>query len=396
MKKWILFATVSTIYFFVYLHRTSTAVLADLLISEFSITAISIGLFTSAYFYTYSALQIPVGYLSDTFGARKVVSFFTFLLFLGVTIFSLAPNFELALFGRMLIGFGAAGVYVPSVMLFSRLYKPYEFATILGIFFAIGNAGSIFSSYPLAVLTSLLGWRTVFGIIATFTVLMLIIFFLVSEDYTEKRIEKIKLNDFVYIAISRNLWCIGLTSFLRYGAAMGFQGVWGGLFLMEVYKLGREEVGIILLIMASGVLIGAPVLGYLSDLTKSRKWIIFLGSLGVTICWIPLTFKTSSMHIWELCFISFALGFFGGSGSTTYALIKEFFPPKSLGLASSMHNVFPFLGATAFQVIMGYIIDLLSENKIEAYSYAFGFCLVSCILSVVLSILIQEGKSNYR
>jgi len=76
-NKWLIFVILSSIYFFVYFHRTSPAVIANDLMKEFGISALAIGIFSSLYFYPYAVLQVPVGVLSDTKGAKKTVLIFT-------------------------------------------------------------------------------------------------------------------------------------------------------------------------------------------------------------------------------------------------------------------------------------------------------------------------------
>ena len=88
------------------------------------------------------------------------------------------------------------------------------------------------------------------------------------------------------------------------------------------------------------------------------------------------------------------MGFFGGAGSITYAVTKELFPLRITGLAASMVNVFPFFGGALFQVIMGYLMDLIGKTNggypVEAYALAFKFCFVAALLSFFCSLFIKE------
>ncbi|MEM4524657.1 MAG: hypothetical protein QXF29_06135, partial [Archaeoglobaceae archaeon] len=83
-NKWIVFAILSGIYFFVYFHRTSPAVIASDLMREFFISALVVGIFSSLYFYPYAILQIPVGILTDIKGAKKVIIIFTLISLFGI------------------------------------------------------------------------------------------------------------------------------------------------------------------------------------------------------------------------------------------------------------------------------------------------------------------------
>ena len=75
--RWILLLTLALVYFFVYFHRVSSAVISKDLLHEFGVSALSLGLLSSMYFYSYSLFQIPVGIFSDTIGPRKTIAFLT-------------------------------------------------------------------------------------------------------------------------------------------------------------------------------------------------------------------------------------------------------------------------------------------------------------------------------
>jgi len=102
--RWVVFWVMALIYFFVYFHRTSPAVLANILMEEFAVTALAVGVLSSAYFYPYGLMQIPVGYLSDIKGPRLVTTVFTLIAFFGTLLFAFSPTFEVAILGRLLIG----------------------------------------------------------------------------------------------------------------------------------------------------------------------------------------------------------------------------------------------------------------------------------------------------
>lgn len=69
--RWVVFVILAFAYFFVYFHRVSTAVVAADIMNTFGVGAASIGLLGSAYFYAYTAMQLPSGILSDSWGVKK-------------------------------------------------------------------------------------------------------------------------------------------------------------------------------------------------------------------------------------------------------------------------------------------------------------------------------------
>ena len=405
MYRWAIFAVLASIYFLVYFHRTSSAVLADILMDEFGVTALAIGVLSSAYFYPYALLQIPVGALSDTKGPRKTTTFFTLIAFLGSLLFGLANSFYLAVIARFFIGIGVSGVYIPTIKVLSRWFKKQEFATLTGTLFAIGNFGAMVSAYPLAMMVIIFGWRESFLIIGLITLLLAFLCWIIVRDSPQAvglepiegdDVGKVKIaSDVTAVLRNKYFWLLAIPAFLRYGATMGFQGLWGGPYLSDVYHLPKDAVGSVLVAVGLGTVVGAPTIGFLSDrVFKRRKLFLVLGSLGFTATWFPLAFATSDLNYATLYAISFAMGFFGGAGSITYAVTKELFPLRMTGLATSMVNVFPFFGSAVFQMVMGYIMDLVGKANgcypVEAYTMAFQFCFVAALLSVICSVFIKE------
>jgi len=63
--SWITWGLCVAFYFAGFFHRTVTAVMADQLMVEFEIGAATLGNFSSFYYYSYVAVQVPTGILAD-------------------------------------------------------------------------------------------------------------------------------------------------------------------------------------------------------------------------------------------------------------------------------------------------------------------------------------------
>ncbi len=404
--RWVIFAVLASIYFFVYFHRTSTAVLADRIMAEFAVSALAVGVMSSAYFYPYAALQIPVGVLSDTKGPRKTTTIFTLIAFVGTMLFATASSFTMAVFARFLIGVGVSGVYIPTIKALSQWFRKHEFATLTGILFAVGNFGALVSTYPLAIMAILFGWRSAFLLIGITTLILAITCWMVVRDSPQSLglepiagsadVNERGIHENIRVVLTNPyLWLIATSSFLRYGVTMGYQGLWGGPFLMDVYGLSRAEAGSVLMMVGIGTMLGAPTIGFLSDrVFRTRKWFLVAGGLGFTSCIALLALFTDRMSLEMLYLVSFMIGFFSGAGPIAYAYIKEIFPLEMTGTATSILNVFPFLGGAAFQIIMGYLMDVVGMQgnvyPVEAYSLAFKFCLFAAIAATMAVLFIKE------
>ena len=71
-------------YYISNLLRAITATISPNLISEFNLSAGDLGLLGGGYFLGFAAVQIPLGYLLDNKGPKKIVSYFLLIAVLGM------------------------------------------------------------------------------------------------------------------------------------------------------------------------------------------------------------------------------------------------------------------------------------------------------------------------
>ena len=115
-------------YVIVYFHRLCPAVLAKDIMRDLNASGPLIGVLGSAYFYPYALMQLPAGLLSDSWGARKSVSSFLLIAFIGSMILAAAPDALWAIIGRVLVGLGVSVLFVPFMKVMSEWYTTREFA----------------------------------------------------------------------------------------------------------------------------------------------------------------------------------------------------------------------------------------------------------------------------
>ena len=278
--RWIIFAVLALQYLFVYFHRVCPAVVAQDLIETFSISATSLGILASGYFYPYALMQIPVGLLADSWGPRKTVTFFTLLAAAGALLFGLAPNFGIAAIARIIVGLGLSGVFVPAMKTLAEWFRPREYAKISGVLMAVGGIGWLSASTPLALVTRSFGWRTGFIAIGMITVVLSVLtwFFLVDtpkkKGYPEINVrpaitgtqKKIGLWAGIGLVFSTpRFWPLAIWCFCNGSILFSFNGLWAGPYLRDIYGLSKPAIGNILSMVAVGMVVGSPLLGYLSD-----------------------------------------------------------------------------------------------------------------------------------
>ena len=415
--RWLIFIVLALAYLFVYFHRLSLSVVANDLIKDFKTTASVMGLLGSTYFYCYAFMQFPAGLLSDSLGPRKSVTFFLIIASAGSIIFGFAPTIKIAFLGRVMVGLGVSMVFIPTMKILSRWFHPHEFAFMTGILNAIGGMGVLAATWLLAVMTLFFGWRVSFELIGCCTFIIVVLVWFVVRDRPEDKgwpsIEELDkesadkvthptrqiplLEGARRVISEKYFWPVAIWFFFDCGIFFAFGGLWGGPYLMHVYGMSRAQAGTVLSMIAWGMIIGSPPLGFLSDkVMKSRKkpfilcnlvLVIELAFLSIYPTGLPHVALYVLFFIFSICSSSVVI--FG------FTIIKELFPMEIAGTSTGMVNLFPFLGGAVFMPLLGKVLDAYPKSdtggySLEAYSMLIFMLLGAAVLSLICTFLTKE------
>ena len=162
-KAVLIFFVFASGYFLSCLLRAITATLSPLLTSEFNLLAGDLGLLAGGYFLGFASMQIPLGYLLDRHGPKKIVSSFLLIAIIGTAAFALAQNFAGLLISRILIGVGVSACLMGPLtgyrIWFAEEYQQRGNSWML----MIASTGFVFSTLPVQILLPIFGWRWIFG-----------------------------------------------------------------------------------------------------------------------------------------------------------------------------------------------------------------------------------------
>ena len=418
--RWSIFLFASLLYFVGYFHRVSLTIVVAELMRDFSASATSIGFLSSLYFYSYAAMQIPAGLLVDSFGPRKTLASFCFLASLGTLIFSISPSLPFAMLGRTFIGLGVSVAFLCTTNLIASWYSVKSFASLTGVLVSIGNLGAIAASAPLAILVTSLGWRFSFAAIAIATCTLAIAIWAQVRDKPERGSSALPQsslsNDLpiegkwgsmtgVWLSFrNRDFWFTAFPPFFFFGSFVSLQGLWGVPYLTQVYGVSRVDASLLIMMISAGFCLGAMFWGLVSDrLMISRNKIYSFCTILYTATWLLLTFLPDEEVGAHLPALLFLLGFFFGVMPISIVMVKERFPGRIMGAATGSANVFPFIGAALYQLLIGYVLDTFGLVSVvegvrtfSRASYRLGFlvCLASLIPATAMALLIREPKET--
>lgn len=410
--RYFIFALVSLSYVLVFFHRLCPAVLATDLQTTFGVSGTLLGVLGSAYFYPYAMMQLPVGVLADSWGPRKMISTFFMVAAAGSILMGMSPNLVMAILGRILVGFGVSALFVSNFKLLAEWFLPRDFVVMGGIFMTVGGIGALSSSVPLVWANSILGWRVTLVIIGLVTLIMAFLVLVFVRDRPSEMglpciadgragqpdVKRGLFEGLKMVIGSARFWPPAVWSFFVVGTVFAFGGLWGGPYLMDVYRLSNLAAGGVLSTFAFALIGGAPFVSWLANRIGRKTVLVGCSAVLLVICTIFYAF-TDRLTLPML--YGLFLGFFlvGAPASPVVtAVAKELFPVTIAGSSVGAVNVFPFLGAAVIQVAVGALLTWSMEgtNPVQlAYSPAcyrnmFLLYMMGAAVSLVAALFIRE------
>ena len=406
----------ASLYVFSWLHRVAPAVVATDLMRAFSITASALGTLAAIYPYVFVAMALVAGSLADTLGPRWTIAGGGATMGLGAVLFGAAPTFEVAFAGRLLVGLGASVMLIAWLSLAAAWFRPDEFATISGWTQTVGNVGALAAAAPLALLVEIAGWRLTFVLIGGATLLLAALAAGAIRDRPEAlglppvspgraaRAPALRavLASVPGVIANRRTWPPILAAGGVYATQITFLGLWGVPYLTQVYALSRVDAATVVSMIALGMGVGSPLVGWLSDRWLGRRrlpMVVFtaLYALG----WVPLAVPRLAPPVALLAPFFFLLGLASSGLVLMWSCVREVNDPARVGIAVGFCNAPVFLGIALLQWVTGAILDArwggleVAGARVyppAAWEAAFGVCLGLAAAAVVTACLVTETR----
>jgi sugar phosphate permease len=409
--RWVIFTILAFGYVLVYFHRLCPAVLAVDMMQDLQATGTLTGLLGAAYFYPYALMQLPAGLLSDSWGPRNTITLFFLVAFAGSLVLGFAPTVLWAIIGRSLVGLGVAMLFVPTLKILAEWFHAREFALMTAILMALGGVGSLSAAAPLAWLSAQIGWRFSFVAVGVFTLILAgLVYIFVRNKPVDMGWPSPSSNPIVgspqsQISLSESVkkvltcpsfWPLAIWFFFNCAVFFSFGGLWGGPYLVQIYGLEKGQAAQILSMLAIGMIVGSPLLSYVSNtILHARKPVIVISSAVVLALTAALAFYTPHIPVLGHYAICFGLGVFSSAVVVIgFTANKELFPVQMAGTATGLVNLFPFAGGSVFQPVLG--VALESYGKIDGkftlagYEKAFLILFLCAVVALIASFYVKE------
>jgi len=391
-----LFAYLLGMLFFAYafIQRVAPSVVTEELMRDFSVGAASLGILSGAYFYTYAALQLPVGLLTDRYGPRKLMAAAAIVCALASAGFASSESLLMASIYRSLIGGAVAFGFVGTLSIITQFFSPGRFALLAGLVQSMGMIGAIVGQAPLRVLVENRGWQETFLWLMLAGLILGVLLFTVvprrsnKDQHTEKQNLMHSLRQ---VARNPQSWLCAGIGFGLAAPMLSFAGLWAIPWLELSYGIDKKQAAGLVSMLFLGWAIGSPLCGWLSDRMGKRKPVMIAGSI------ISLSGFVSLVYVgeWSLTAIGilFVVSGIGGSCMIViFGAVRESNRIVNSAAAMGLVNMCVVGSGAVTQPLIGWLLEKYWNgalaNGIPVYSIeTYRIALVAMVLSLLLALI---------
>ena len=384
-------------YFLSCLLRAITATLSPVLTSEFNLLSADLGLLAGGYFLGFACMQIPLGYLLDKYGPKKIVSSFLLIALVGTGSFALAESFSGLLISRILIGIGVSACLMAPLTGYRIWYAENQQQRVNSWMLMIASLGFLSSTLPVQLLLPSFGWRWIFGGITILILISIILMlvFIPKWNLTKSNQLEEPNNNGTLSEVWKNRFFISVIpmGLFNYGGLMAIQTLWAGPWMTRVagYTPLQSATGLFWINVT--MLVSFFVWGYflpkISSIGFSATKILRLGlpiSFCIMLIIIILGSKAGAFYLTLFILSSIFL-------SVTQPAVGLAFSGYSAGKALTSFNLLIFAGTFIMQWLMGFVIDITKSfgySEITAFKSSFSVFLVLSLVSYLFFLIMNK------
>jgi MFS family permease len=416
--SWFIWGLGALFYLMGFFHRVTPAVMTTELMRDFQISAAALGNLSGYYFYSYVAMQIPTGILSDTWGPRRLLSLGALVASAGTLLFAFAPNLAWASIGRTLIGGSVAVAFVGLLKLSNSWFPQRFYAMVSGIALFCGIIGAVFAGTPLRLLINMYGWRNVIGASSLVTFGICFAIWIFIRDYPHQRgyadhsasglgggsrlTGRSVIKGIVEVFRYRNTLLLFFIPGAIVGSVLTFSGLWGVPYLTTHYGLSASKAAAVTSAVLVAWALGGPLFGWFSDRWGYRKPLYIAGCALALLGWgtalyiedLPLSMGIASLLL---------AGFGSGCMIIGFAFAKESVPGHLAGTISGVINMGVMMGPMVLQPAVGWMLDLKWQGQMQAgvkiyglHAYQAGFSMMLAWIALALVLLLFTRETRCR
>lgn len=409
------------------------------LMDNFSIPLTSATWAITLYTLTFSVLIPVFGALSASIGYKRLFLSGMVLVTFSSLLCVYAPNFQIFMIARVLIGIGVATI-LPTIMgLVADRFPPEMQGQATGYWALVNSLGHAIGPILGGVLIAYFGWKSIFWVNIPLALLSIGMAVVVFPSDNELRIpvfdwggaagvtvfvfslmtgislvSKLGLNNpqviacfgipaaaIVFIGLHERrhanpffdfhlftrkdylaaVFPISLQAFSQFGLLVSLP-----VFLIDLQHIDKQIAGLVIMCMTLMMAITSPIAGRLADRWGSRL-VCQVGTLAIAIGAVLMylldaeTLTTSAWVIFLLSLVVFGTGFGMIQSSSTVAAIQAA-PKGKNGVATGFFHMIRFVNASLGSTIVGIMLETNRSGLISGYYSSFILVFILALITL--------------
>lgn len=375
-------ATLFVVYAFCL--NTAAAVFVDPIRISLHTGTVGVSIATGAFVLGFASMQIPAGFMLDKYNARIVVSAGIGILALGNVLTSVSTTLVAFTLSNLIQGSGASFAFIAAAVLISQWFSSRQFPVMFGLTQTLSCVLAGIIHYVFSLELTIHTWQYIYCELSIFgLVLFILALIFIKSPASYQRGQSLSLRQSLSIVFSsKQIWLCSIAAAASFGVLLAYASLWY-MQVEHFYSIENLQAVIISGMIFIGIGIGTPILGWYSNLIKSRISVIHsslvLGTMALMLGLYLPHFNINTLIIIKT--ISFMIGFFLSGSMLFYTVVSELSADNTRGVALSLLNTIVFLFNTAM-LFIPYLFITAASTEFFTYLWILPFCVMFSILLV--------------
>lgn len=393
-QRWWLAVLLVIAMIFCYGQRGALSVAAPFMIEELGLSRAVMGILLSAFFWSYSFMQMPAGWLVDRFGVRIAYGFGYAFWSIFSAITGFARNLGMLIIIRMFLGIGQSVAFPASSRAVANWFQDKERGTVTAAYLAGVRLGHTIVVALGAIFIAAYGWRLFFFLTGTFPMLWLLPWFWFlgrwekkseSPTATSSKIASGKNPSFIKsLALLKNRTVLGIfLGFFAYDYAWFVYFNWLPGYLRIERGFTPAEMGLYSSIPYIAMSITSLASGILSDWLIRRGFAeipvrkIFI-AIGFVIGCLIVPAGLVEDRVMAVWLLTISLCGLGIASPNCWTLTQAACSKNIVGTVAGIQNFGGNVGGIIAPALTGYI-----AHATESFALALGITGAVLILGIL-------------
>lgn len=377
-------------YIVCFLDRSAINIALSYIGSDFHLSTTTLGVVASAFFFSYSLMQIPGGWLTDKFGTKITVIVAITMWSIFTVLTGFAWSLASLLVIRILFGLGEGAFPSASLKQVAEEFSYKNRSQATSGMISSNYVGTAIAPVVIAPIIAFMGWRGAFHILGIVGLVFVVVYFFVMKSkqntvtsQNDKR-PKIKWST---VLENKMIWQFFIVVFGLSSVTKGLDS-WMPTYLLQARHINLAGVAWMVPLPSVAAGIGAVASGFIMIkwFNGKEKWLIAFSSLLATAFMFGMYRATSvgaviSFEVFTYLFKSIAF-------SSSFAFFAKLMTESAYGSSIGIVNFGGQLAGFVAPILIGFLVQLFGGS----YSAAFLFLVVAAGISFIASLTFNEKK----